>query len=398
MHVFFSVGEPSGDQHAAHLMQELRQKVPGIRFSGFGGPRMTAVGGFEKLFHLTDLAVMGFFAVVPLIRKFYGLYRQAKAFLREERPDLVVLVDFPGFNWLIAKAAKAQGIRVVYYCPPQIWAWGWWRIRKARRLVDHVLSVLPFEAEWYRQRRVSVEYVGHPFYDEASMHPLDEAFCQTLKSSAPVNIGVLPGSRRSEVAGNFPSMLETLRRLHQRHPHVRFRVACYKEPQREFCQSCLVGEYANLPIDLYLGRTSEIIASVDFCLMVSGSVSLEVLFRGKPAAVVYHIGKWTLRCKPYFITVKYFSLPNLMAGREVMPEGLISADPEPTIAEMTRRLDGWLTNPAEFAAVQAEMATLREKNAALGGLQRAAQGILDQLHLARSQKAGLAAEPVRAAA
>jgi len=398
MHVFFSVGEPSGDQHAAHVMQELRRKAPEIRFSGFGGPRMTAVSGFEKLYHLTDLAVMGFTAVFPLIWTFYKIYRQGKEFLARERPDVVVLVDFSGFNWWIARAAKANGIRVVYYCPPQIWAWGWWRIHKMRRLVDHVLSVLPFEAEWYRQRRVSVDYVGHPFYDEAAMHPLDTAFCDMLKSSAPVNIGVLPGSRKGEVLGNFPAMLETIRRVHAKHPRVRFPVACYKESQRDFCQSCLVGDYASLPIDLYLGRTPEIIAGVDFCLMVSGSVSLEVLSRAKPAVVAYHIRKRTLLCKPYFVTVKYFSLPNLMAGREIMPECLISNDPEPAVAELTRRLDFWLSNPAEFASVQADMVALREKNAALGGLERAAQGILDQLHLVQSRINRVSHEPARSAA
>ena len=397
MHVFFSVGEPSGDQHAAHLMQDLRRKVPGIRFSGFGGPRMTAVG-FEKLFHLTDLAVMGVFAVLPLIWKFYRLYREARAFLREQRPDLVVLVDFSGFNWWIAHAAKANGIRVVYYCPPQIWAWGWWRTRKMRRLVDHVLSVLPFEAEWYRQRRVSVEYVGHPFFDAAAQHPLDDRFCADIRESAPRVVGVLPGSRGKEVTGNFPQMLEVIRRIHVKHPHVRFPVACYKESQLEYCRSLLAGDYAHLPVDLHLGRTPEIIASVDCCLMVSGSVSLEVLFRGKPAIVTYRIGTWTRRCKPYFITVNYFSLPNLMAGREVMPEFLLERGAESAIEEITRRLDTWLAERETLDAARREMEDLRAKNASLGGLERAADALVAQLELVRTLKSVPAQSPSRAAA
>lgn len=397
MHVFFSVGEPSGDQHAAHLMEEMRRKEPGIRFSGFGGPRMTEAG-FEKLFHLTDLAVMGVFAVLPLVRKFYGLYRQAREFLGKERPDLVVLIDFPGFNWWIARAAKAHGIRVVYYCPPQIWAWGGWRIYKMRRLVDHVLSVLPFEAEWYRRRNVSVEYVGHPFFDEAARHPLDGAFCESVRSSAPRVVGILPGSRSKEVTGNFPAMLEVIRRIHAMHPDVRFPVACYKESQFAYCKSLLVGDYARLPVDLHLGRTPEIIASVDCCLMVSGSVSLEVLFRGKPAIVTYRIGTWTRRCKRYFISVKYFSLPNLIAGREVMAECLLGGDPEPEIAEITRRLDAWLADPASLDAARREMEELREQSASLGGLGRAADALLSELESVRSRKSMLSPSSSRTAA
>jgi len=383
MHVFFSVGEPSGDQHAAHLITELRRRDPSLRISGFGGPRMSAAG-FEKLFNLTDLAVMGFFAVVPLLWKFLKLYWQAKAFLKAERPDMVVLVDFPGFNWHIAKAAKRLGIRVVYYCPPQIWAWGPWRILYMR-WVDHVLSVLPFEAEWYRKKRVSVEYVGHPFFDEVAEHPLDEAFCQHLKSRAPVTIGLLPGSRSKELSGNFNAMLETARRLCERHSNIRFHVACYKPAHQEFCLKRLAEFSTPLPIDVHVGRTSEIIASVDCCLMVSGSVSLEVLSRALPAAALYRIGSWTKLCKPYFITVPYFSLPNLMANRPVMPEFLMGDDPEPEIAGMTRLLDVWLSVPGVLGGVRAELEDLRSKNAQRGGLVNATEALIRQLEIARPQ-------------
>jgi lipid-A-disaccharide synthase len=396
MHVFFSAGEPSGDQHGAHLMRELRRRDPNIRFSGFGGPRMTAEG-FDKLHQLTDLAVMGFIAVVPLIWTFYKIYRKARAYIAEHRPDAVVLIDFPGFNWWIAKAARRHGVRVLYYCPPQIWAWGPWRIFKARRLIDHVLSVLPFEAEWYRVRNVSVEYVGHPFFDEVAMHSKDEAYCQDLKETATINVGVLPGSRKSEVMGNFPPMLEVIRRLHQKYPNVRFRVACYRERQREFCRSCLTGQYADLPVDLYVGRTSEIIATVDCCLMVSGSVSLEVLANAKPAVVLYRIGKWTKKCKWFFIQAKYFALPNLIAGRELLPECLIGGDPAPEIERMTQILDQWLGDPAAMAKIQREMAALREHAAQRGGLVRAAEAILSQLKIAAAKRSPNI-QPTRAAA
>ena len=167
MKIFFSVGEPSGDQHAAHLITELQSRGTSIECVGFGGPQMREAG-CRIDFQLTNLAVMGFFRVLPMVHRFWQVYQQAKAQFQRERPDAVVLVDFPGFNWWIASAAKAQGIPVFYFCPPQLWAWASWRIKKVKKFVDHVLACLPFEAEWYQQRGVPAEYVGHPFFDEVA--------------------------------------------------------------------------------------------------------------------------------------------------------------------------------------------------------------------------------------
>ena len=170
--------------------------MPGVRFSGLGGPEMQAAG-CDCLYQLTDLAVMGFGQVIPLIGEFYRVYRRARDFLRREHPDAVVLVDFPGFNWWIAAAAKKQGIPVYYYCPPQLWAWAPWRIRKVRKFVDCVLSVLPFEAEWFRARDVDVSYVGHPFFDDVAAHELDSEFLTSIRKDAPFNSGALTGARGS---------------------------------------------------------------------------------------------------------------------------------------------------------------------------------------------------------
>jgi lipid-A-disaccharide synthase len=222
MDIFFSVGEPSGDQHAAQLIRQLQQRLPGLRCSGFGGPEMEQAG-FESLFRLTDLAVMGLDGVLPMLKTFHGHYKRAERYFLEHRPDAVVLVDYPGFNWWIAKAAKRAGVTVYYYCPPQLWAWAGWRIRKVHKYVDCVLSVLPFEAEWYRQHGVDVEYVGHPFFDEVAAHPLEESLVEGIRTSDGGTLGVLPGSRRQEVNRNFPIMLHILESLHRKHPGSGFR-------------------------------------------------------------------------------------------------------------------------------------------------------------------------------
>jgi len=375
MHLFISAGEPSGDQHAAQLVGELRRRHPELTVSGFGGTEL-ADAGQNQLFRLTDLAVMGIMAVLPLIRKFWALYKQADQFFQQERPDAVLLVDFPGFNWWIAKAAKRAGIPVYYYCPPQLWAWAGWRIRKVRKSVDCVLSVLPFEAEWYRERGIDVEYVGHPFFDDVARHALDPAVLQTLRNRSSRRVALLPGSRKQEVLRNFPLMLDVIRQLHQRHPDVRFPVACYKQWHFDRCQALIAEEGAGLPIDLYLGKTSEVIEAADCCLMVSGSVSLELLARRKPAVVVYRGGVVMAALAKLLVTCRYMTLPNLISGRGLMPEFPCVFRHGHQIEQMTRVLNGWLENPASLEKVQSEVDALADSVVQAGGVAHCAEILL----------------------
>lgn len=403
MHIFLSAGEASGDQHGAHLMRELRRRCPQARFAGFGGPLMEQAG-LESLHRLTDLAVIGVWAVLPLLWTFFKLVRRAGAYLEQHRPDAVILIDFPGFNWWIARKAKRAGVQVIYYMPPQLWAWAPWRIRKVRRYVDLVLAALPFEAGWYAERGVSVEYVGHPFFDEVAEHRLDDKFCETLRSplaedrgwriedraspssilsppssSSPRVLAVLPGSRNQEVLRNVPVMLQVLQRIHARHPQVRLPVACYREAHRDAIRTMLTGRFAGLPLELHVGRTPEIIASADCCLMVSGSVSLELLARGKPAVVLYCGTVFTEIMVRLLVTCRFMSLPNLMVDRAIMPEFPISRNVDAHVRGMAGILDRWLSDPGALAAARDEMLRLRAAAAQTGGIARAADSILNRV-------------------
>ena len=285
MRIFFSVGEPSGDQHAARLIGALKRRRPDLAISGYGGPKM-AQAGCALDFELTNLAVVGLFRVLPLLWRFYGLVKRAERLFQETRPDAVVLVDFPGFNWWIARKAKAAGIPVFYYLPPQLWGWLPWRVRKMRKFVDHILCGLPFEPKWYAERGLKAEYVGHPFFDEVAENRLDEAFCRRAQVDFRRIVGILPGSMRNhEVEANFPLQIGVMEQVAARHPDVQFLVACYKERHLERCRQLLATRPRSLPVELFVGRTPEIIESSDCCVMVSGSVSLEMLARAKPAVV-----------------------------------------------------------------------------------------------------------------
>ena len=378
MRIFFSVGEPSGDQHAAHLIRELQTQRPGIECVGYGGPLMRAAG-CRIDFQLTDMAVMGLLKVLPLLPKFFRLFRQAKTQLQRERPDAVVLVDFPGFNWWIASAAKKLGIPVFYYCPPQLWAWASWRIRKVKRFVDHVLACLPFEAEWYQQRGVPAEYVGHPFFDEVAEKQLDPLFLEHQRSQRGLRVAILPGSRKHEVHANFPVQVEVVRKLSQRFPEVRFLVANYKESQQRFCEATLQRIAPDVAMEFHTGKTSEILEVADCCLMVSGSVSLEVLARGVPAIVQYRADWLFVLVARLLVTCKYMSLPNLIVDRLIMPEHPIAGSPHPHIDQMADRLTHWLSDPLELARVAKPLNELRETLVRTGATRTAARIVLERL-------------------
>ena len=382
MHLFISVGEPSGDQHAAQLLAALRSRVPDARFSGFGGPQMERAG-FENLYRLTDLALMGVAGVLPVVGTFYRQYRRAKEHLRTAKPDAVVLVDCPGFNWWIASAAKSLGIPTLYYLPPQLWAWAPWRIRKVRKWVDVVLAALPFEAEWYRSRGIETEFVGHPFFDEVVQHQLDHAFLDRCRwgdqGSSVRTVGILPGSRRAEVEKNIPVMLRVMQRLARKHDDVRFRIACYKESQRAFCREALAGEYARLPVDLHVGRTPEIIEAAECCLMTSGSVSLELLARTTPAVVQYRTGPVTATLAKCVMRCDYITLPNLIAGRQIMPEHTFVGRCDLHSRTLAAELDSWLSDRTALERSRRELQRLKEQTVQTGGVGRAVDVILQRI-------------------
>jgi lipid-A-disaccharide synthase len=390
MHVFFSVGEPSGDQHAAHLIAELRRRRSELRVCGFGGPLMEQAG-CHLLFPLTTLAVIGIFRVLPFLWTFYRQIQRAGDYFRRHRPDVVVLVDFPGFNWWIARKAKRLGIPVVYYLPPQLWAWAPWRIQKVRRDIDLVLSGLPFETEWYAQRGARVKYVGHPFFDEIAERHLDQSFLREWTSEQHPVVALLPGSRHQEVTRNWPLMLAAVRRLSELHPQAQFLVANYKESHRQFCREILIRSGETLPISFFVGKTPEIIAIARCAIMVSGSVSLEFLARGVPATVVYSVSRLTYLIGKLLVSVKSLTLPNLIAGRPLLPEHLCVGNPEQVVDGMTADIDRWLCDEEARQRTRMELLTLRDQL-----FQTGASGRVAAILLGRYEKKDVKPTPIAA--
>lgn len=379
--LFFSIGEPSGDQHAARMIAQLHRIDPTIRARGFGGPRMRSAGCHLDR-DLTQHAVVGLLEVLPKLRQFFRFADEAEQVFRTGHVDAVVLVDFPGFNWHIAKRAKRYGIPVYYYCPPQLWAWGGWRLRKMQRTVDHVLAVLPVEQDYFAKHGIATTYVGHPFFDAVAETNLDSQVMDrlaTIHSDGQRLVAVLPGSRNHEVQRNWPLMLESIRRLHRKHPEARFLVASYRDRQCLECRGMLTAEDRSLPIEFFVDRTSEIIEASDCAMMVSGSVSLEMMARLTPAVVIYRVGRLLHTIAKMMVRLDSITLPNLMAGRQVFPELVSVGDTGVAVDFLTESVDALLRDDYFYRQSVASLAKLSDRFATPGASERAARWVCQEL-------------------
>jgi lipid-A-disaccharide synthase len=266
--------------------------------------------------------------------------------------------------------------------PPQLWAWAPWRIKRVRRYIELVLSGLTFETDWYAERGIPVMYVGHPFFDEVADHKLDDSFCREWTSESTRTVALLPGSRGQEVTRSWPLLLDAARRLHARHPDVHFLVANYKESQRRFCVDQYESLQESLPISFFVGKTPEIIELAECAIMVSGSVSLEMLARRTPAAVLYRTTWPTYFIGRMLITCKYMSLPNLIAGRKVMPEYLSVGSPTPVTDALVSDVDRWLSDRNSLEQARDELNQIRNRIYTTGATRRTAEVIVERLQRA----------------
>lgn len=392
MQIFFSAGEPSGDLHGANLIEAIRRSYPQATTVGFGGPRM-ASAGCHLLKDLTSLSVMGFLPVLWNFVRFWRLLWQADRHFRQNHPQAVVLIDYPGFNWWVARRAKAHGIPVYYYSPPQIWGWARWRVKKMRRLVDHVYCGLPFEEAWLRENGCQATYVGHPYFDELEQRCLDRDFLQRINLDKSPLVTILPGSRSIEVSRNLKTLLDAAELIRHSVPKVRFAIACCSKSHATQIRGQL-GERATA-IQVFAGQTPELIEAANCCMAVSGSVSLELLYHAKPAVILYKVPPMLYFLQNIFRKVKYVTLVNLLntdalhppdlklyspdqpdAGRVLFPEYVVCRHRPELLA---RHLIEWLGDPVARARCASELVRLRHQVASPGAAAKAATCMLESL-------------------
>lgn len=385
MRIFVSAGEPSGDLHGANLVHALRQARSDAEIVGLGGERMAAAG-CRLLFPMAELAVMGVGGIVEHVPTFWRILDLAREQFRKSRPDAVVLIDYPGFHWWLAGLAKKHGIPVVYFVPPQLWAWASWRVRKMRRLTDLVLSSLPFEQDWFAAHGVKAQYVGHPYFDELARQRLDGDFVREQHARPGPVIALLPGSRRSELNHNRETLARAAELIHARRPEARFLVACLSAEHAASLRPHF--EARGLPITVCHAKTAEIVQVAHCCLSVSGSVSLELLYRGKPSVMFYRINPLTYWVARSTFRLDSITLVNLLAKRTLFPEyvcptrfgRILGPGARPVEGPLEGFLAGhalrWLEDRTAYENLCGELAALRRQVANPGACQRAAEAIV----------------------
>lgn len=317
-------GETSGDMHGARLIAAIRQFDPQAEFRFFGGDSMEKAAGVPPQVHCSELNVMGFSAVVRKLPTIIRHLRKAKRILEEYRPDNLILIDFPGFNLKVAKAAKKHAVTVHYFIPPKIWAWKEFRIKTIQHYVDHVYSILPFEKDYYHKRHnYHVDYVGNPSVQEidtALRHlPARHYFLERLgldTDPRPI-IALLPGSRRGEIRANLRPMIEAARQF----PSHRYIVAAAPAIPERFYRQCAEDPGLNLAFS----STLPLLKHAEAALVTSGTATLETALIGTPQVVCYRSNghKLSYRIMERFLKIKYVALPNLIVNKEIVPELLV---------------------------------------------------------------------------
>jgi lipid-A-disaccharide synthase len=374
--IMLVAGEASGDLHGAALCRALREGAPGTRLFGMGGVRMAAAG-MDVIEDVTTHAIVGGTEAAAGVVPLYRAYRRLRARLTSaERPHALVLIDFPEFNLRLARVARRLGVPVVYFIPPQIWAWRRWRLRAMRRRLSLVLAVFPFEPPFYRQARVPVEYVGHPLVDalrEAPERP--EARGRLGLPVHAVVVGLLPGSRRAEVERVLPIMRDAVGRIATARPAVHFVLAAAPTVD----DARVARHLGNAPVTVVRDAVHEVIRACDLVLATSGTVTLEAAILGVPTVVCYRVSRLTALMIRTLIRVPWMSLPNLVLGRLVVPE-LFQEDA--TAARLATEALRLLDDDGAREEQQAAFAELAHSLGAPGVGARAARCVLRAARLA----------------
>lgn len=365
-------GEASGDLHGAHLVHALVKHFPKSIFYGVGGAHLRKEG-VSLLSNSDELGVVGISEVIKKLGTVFKVFRKLSRFLKQERPDLLILVDYPEFNFLLARVAHRAGIPIVYYISPQVWAWRSGRVKTIRRFIDKMIVIFPFERDFYQQHGIDVAWVGHPLVDTVVSSLTKEEFCRQhdLDPSEPI-VGILPGSRESEVQRLLPVMLEAAQRLREQRKETQFVLP--------LASSLMDSEIFAQPlpslIHLIRKQTYETIHAADLIVTASGTVTVETAILETPMIITYIVSPLTHWLGKRFINVPFIGMVNLIAEKQIVPE-LIQTEATPErIAEEVLTL---LRDSEKLTAIQHELRRVHQKLGEPGAPDRAAVAIADVL-------------------
>jgi len=369
-------GEASGDLLGAKLIRALRAQYPHLHIEGIGGPAMIAAG-CNSLFDIERLTMMGF--VEPLLRlpNLIKLRRDIYAHFIAHRPDVFIGIDAPDFNIGLELKLRRAGIPVVHYVSPSVWAWRQYRVRKIAKAVDLMLTLLPFETEFYKEHQIPVRYVGHPLADQIPMVPdkfaARRALCIDEKATY---VALLPGSRRQKIRYMAELFIKTAQLALQKKPHLRFLTTHVNEQRYEEFNDYVTRLAPELPLEFFSRRSQDVIAAADAVIVTSGTATLETMLLKKPMVIAYRMSKFTYQLAKLMVKTPFAGLPNLLAGQLLVPE-LIQDEAKPEI--ISNHILDYLDNPNKVASLQKEFSKLHQAMQ-LDSSHHAAQAIFELLN------------------
>lgn len=336
MRVMIIAGEASGDLHGSGVIRELKRRNPDCIVFGIGGDRMAAAG-MELIYHIREISVMGFWEVLQQLPLLKSIERTLTVVLKVKKPDILLLIDYPGFNLRFAEIAHKHGIKIVYYISPQVWAWNTKRVRKIKGLIDKMLVVFPFEENIYKKEGIDVEFVGHPLLEAFTEPQGRKEFCKRYNFDESKQIlGLFPGSRRQELERIFPAMIGAARLLHA-HNDMQIAVGVSSALNFDFVKSFVRGDF---PVQLLQNATYDLMKNSDVALVTSGTATLETAFYQTPMVVVYKTSWISYLIGRLLVHIKNIGLVNIVAGERIVPELLqLNVTPQRLAREALKMLE-----------------------------------------------------------
>lgn len=373
--IFISAGESSGDIHGANLMRCLMKKNPSLKFYGLGKENMKRAG-LHSLHDMSTKSLM-WLHVLTELTTFLQMKRDCIRFFQLERPDAVILIDYCGFNFHLARAAKKLRIPVIYYICPQLWAHAPWRVKKMKKLVDKLIVVYPFEKPFYESAGIPVTYAGHPLFDEISKEGIDEGIVSELKKQGETIVSFLPGSRKQEIVRILPLLLQSAARIQQTIPSVKFLVSCSDEQHLDLVQT--IAKEPKVDCKIMVRNVHEVINASDLCIAGAGTITLQIAYYLKPMIIVYKISPFAYFIARPFLTTPYIGLVNTLAHKMIVPELLMCKENYAWIADQAIQL---LTNNQKRQTCIHELTGLIDRIGKPGASEHAADEILKLFHSA----------------
>ncbi|MCL2346315.1 MAG: lipid-A-disaccharide synthase [Desulfobulbus sp.] len=369
-------GEASGDLLASHLIAALKERLPAVEFFGIGGPKMQAQG-FDAWWPLEKLSVMGYFDALRNFREIAGIRRRLKKRLLDQRPDIFIGVDAPDFNLGLEVDLKAAGITTIHYVSPSIWAWRGGRIKKIGRAVNRILALFPMEPPLYQKAGIPVTYVGHPLADIIPLETSQSAVREALQipAKAPV-FALLPGSRQGELALMADTFVQTARQVREHLPEALFVVPlATRETRLQFEAAIYRQQAADLPFRLLFGHAQDALGAADVSLVASGTATLEAALIKRPLVITYKVTGATYWIARHLVRQPFVGLPNVLAGREVVPEILQDAATPENLAAALLKLYADKENARAVADAFTDIHLQLRQNTA----EKAAQAVIECL-------------------